>query len=264
VTTESRTGPSPADEPTRAEACYLYAVVPAGTDLPEGLTGTDGGEVSLVRHRDLAGVISRIHPDRMLGTREDLLAHRCVMEALAAETTTLPLRFGAVVSTPEAVVDEMLAPHHDWFVDVLGDLAGRREFAVVGTYVEDTVLREVLEEEPEARRLRESIAELPEDASYYDRVRLGEIIVQALDRKREVDTDTAIDRLAPFAVDAVARRPAGEDAAVDVVLLVKDDDRSRFEQAVDELGEQWSGRVRLRVLGPLPAYDFVPSRREDE
>lgn len=265
MTTESpQTGTSPGPAGENAEACYLYAVVPADTRLPKGLTGTGGGEVSLVRHRDLAAVISEICPDRMLGTRDDLLAHRRVMASLAAETTTLPLRFGAVVSTADAVVDEMLAPHHDWFADVMADLTGRREFAVIGTYVEDTVLREVLEEEPEARELRESIGDLPEDAAYYDRVRLGEIVVRALDRKREVDTDAAIDRLAPVAVDAIVRRPAAEDTAVDVVFLVKDEDRERFEQAVDELGELWSGRVRLRILGPLPVYDFVPSRHEEE
>ena len=263
MTTRSGTGtkPRPADE--RTDVCYLYAIVPAETRLPKGLTGTRGGDVSLVRHDDLAVVVSTIRPGKALGTREDLLAHNRVLSSLAEDTTTLPLRFGAVVTTAEAAIEEMLVPNYDWFEDVLQDLAGRREFAVVGIYVEDVVIKEVLDEQLEASQLRERIRELPEDAAYYDRIRLGELIVQALDVKRVKDTEALVEALTPYAVDVSARRPASEDTAVDVVFLVDDADRVEFERALDEIGESWTGRVRLRMLGPLPPYDFVPSGRDD-
>ncbi|GAA2108249.1 GvpL/GvpF family gas vesicle protein [Actinomadura alba] len=243
-------------------ACYVYGVVPADAVVPEGLTGTDGNEVSLVRHGELAGVVSEIMPEGPLGTREDLLAHEHVVETLAKETTMLPLRFGAVVTSADAVVDEMLAPHHDWFADAIADLAGRMEYTILGTYVEETVLREVLEERPEARRLRENLRDLPEDAGYYERVRLGELVVQALEEKREVDTEELAQALAPYAVAVAPREAAGEDTAADVAFLVDDKDQRRFERAVDELGHEWSGRIRLRMIGPLAPYDFVPSPPE--
>jgi hypothetical protein len=257
---ETRASQSPAGEDIRV--CYVYGVVPADTRLPSGLRGTGGGEVSLVRHSEVAGVVSEIPPEGPLGTRDDLLAHERVVASLAAETTTLPLRFGAVLTTADAVVEEMLAPHHDWFVAVLDDLTGRREFAIVGSYVEDTVLREVLEEEPEVSRLRERVRELPQDAAYYDRIRLGELIVQALHDKRAVDTEALIQALAPYAVAVAPREPTGEDTAADVAFLVTNDDRPQFEQAVDELGDRWAGRIRLRMLGPLAPYDFVPANAE--
>ena len=171
----------------------------------------------------------------------------------------LPLRFGAVVTSADAVVEELLAPHHDWFADALTDLDGRMEFTILGTYVRDTVLREVLDEEPEAMSLRESLRDLPEEAGYYERVRLGELVVQALEAKREVDTAALAQALAPYAVAVSPRAAADEDTAADVAFLVDDTGRSRFEQAVDELGREWAGRVRLRMLGPLAPYDFVPS-----
>jgi hypothetical protein len=262
MTTRSReeTERRPVDEDT--DVCYLYAIVPADARLPEGLTGTRGGEVSLVRHEDLAVAVSMMRPDKALGTRDDLLAHNRVLSSLAEETTTLPLRFGAVVTTAEAAIEEMLAPNYEWFEDVMDDLAGRREFAVVGIYVEDVVIQEVLDEQPEASQLRERIRELPEDAAYYDRIRLGEIIVQALDGKRNVDTEALMEALTPYTVDAATRQAASEDTAVDAVFLVDDAAREDFEQTLDELGDRWAGRVRLRMLGPLPPYDFVPASRE--
>lgn len=246
-----------------ARGCYVYGIVRADIRLPDDLNGLGGYEVSLVRHGDLACVVSEIPLDRALGTREELLAHENVVEALAAETTTLPLRFGAVVTTADAAVEEMLVPYHDWFVDVLADLAGAREFAVIGVYVEDVVIREVLAENPEAMRLRGRIRELPENAAYYDRIRLGELIVKALDEKRQVDTEALLDALEPYAEAVALRSPAGEDTAADAAFLVADRRLPDFEEAVDALGERWAGRIRLRIVGPLAPYDFIPPSPEE-
>jgi len=243
------------DEPV----CYVYGIVPASTRLPAGLLGTGGGRVRLVRHGALAGVISELPPAGALGTRQDLLAHESVVASLAARTAMLPLRFSAVVTTADAVVQEMLVPYYDWFTGILADLDGRAEFSVSGTYVQDTVLREVLAEEPEVMRLRESLRGLPEDTGYYERVRLGELIVQALDAKREVDTEDLVHTLSRHAVAVAPRPPVDEDTAADAAFLVGDDDRAGFRRAVDELGYRWAGRIRLHVLGPLAPYDFVPS-----
>jgi hypothetical protein len=242
-----------------APVCYVYGIVPACTHLPEGLMGTGGGRVRLVRHGALAGVISEIPAAGALGSREDLLAHESVVASLAARTTMLPLRFSAVVTTADAVAKEMLESCYDWFTGILAELEGRAEFSVAGTYVQDTVLREVLAEEPEVMRLRESLRGLPEDTGYYDRVRLGELIVHALDAKREVDTEDLVQTLSQYAVAVAPRPPVNEDTAADAAFLVADDDRANFRKAVDELGYRWAGRIKLRVLGPLAPYDFVPS-----
>lgn len=243
--------------------CYVYALVPADTGMPEGLSGAEGSELALVRHGDLAAVVSEVSTDRPLGTREDLLAHELVVESLAKETTVLPMRFGAVVRTAEAVVDELMAPYHDWFAGVLADLTGRAEFIVVGTYVRDAVLREVLTEEPETLRLRDNVREMSEDAGYYDRIRLGELIVQALEGKREKDNAALAHAVAPYAAAVAPRQPVGDDTAADVAFLVATAERRRFEDAVEDLGRRWAGRIRLRMLGPLAPYDFVPPAPEE-
>jgi hypothetical protein len=255
VTAREVTGTGGSDAPI----CYVYGIVPACTRLPSGLKGTGGGEVRLVRYGTLAGAVSEVPPGGVLGTRHDLVAHESVVAALAARTTMLPLRFSAVVTTPEGLVEEMLDPCYDWLTGILADLDGRTEFSVSGTYVQDTVLREVLAEEPEIMRLRESLRGLPEDTGYPERVHLGELIVQALDAKREIDTRELVDTLSPYAVAVAPRPPAEEDTAAEAAFLVGDEDRVDFCRAVDELSYRWAGRIRLRVLGPRAPYDFVPS-----
>lgn len=242
-----------------APICYVYGIVAACTRLPSGLAGAGGGAVRLVPYGALAGVVSEVPPGGAQGTGQDLLAHENVVASLAARTTMLPLRFSAVVTTPEGLVEEMLEPCYDWFTGILTDLEGRAQFSVSGTYVQDTVLREVLAEDPEVMRLRESLRGLPEDAGYGERIRLGELIVHALGAKREIDTRELIHTLSRYAVAVAPRSPVDEDTAADAAFLVGEDDRAGFCQAVDELSYRWAGRIRLRVLGPRAPYDFVPA-----
>ena len=71
----------------------------------------------------------------------------------------------------------------------------RVQYTLKGRYEQDVVLREVLEDDPELRALHEHIRSLPEDASYYDRVKLGELVVAALEQRREVDAAELYERL---------------------------------------------------------------------
>jgi hypothetical protein len=247
-------------------ACYVYGVVPADTTLPEGLQGLGPtGRVSLVHSGEIAAVVGQAPLDRALGTRDDLLGHEHVLETLVAEGITVaPMRFGAAVADEQAVSEELLAPHAEHFSDLLHDLAGRTQFTLTGRYEQQTVLREVIEEDPRIRALHEQIVGRSEAESYDQRVQLGELVVGALERKREADGDALVEELSALAVDVVARTPGEADGVVNAAFLVDEADRAEFEDLVENCGRRAAGRIRLRLLGPLPAYDFMPAEPEPE
>jgi hypothetical protein len=237
---------------------YVYGLVPSDAEIPDDLRGLGpSGKVSTIAHGRIAAIVGDVPDDRPLGTRDDLIAHETVVDTVAATTTILPMRFPAVVQE-EGVVEELLAPHEDFFAESLDALRGRQQFTLKGTYEEETVLREVLEGDEEIRALRERVQELPEDASYYDRVRLGELVVEALTRRREAESAQLLDRLEPLAVDMVAHPPNSPEDVVNAAFLVAREKVGEFEDAVEDLGRELAGRVRLRLLGPLAPYDFVP------
>jgi len=245
--------PAEAVQPT-----YVYGLINADTDLPEGLTGLGpSGRVGKIAHGRVAAIVSDVPIDRPLGVRADLLAHEGVLDAVAAAAAVVPMRFPAVVEEA-AVVDELLAPNEDHFVELLDSLEGRAQFTLTGRYEQDAVLREVLEGDEEIRALREKVRELPEDASYYDRVRLGELIVRELEQRRETEGAGIVERLEPFAVATVTNQLASPEDVVNVAFLVERDRQEEFENAVEGIGEELVGRVRLRLLGPVAPYDFIP------
>ena len=45
--------------------------------------------------------------------------------------------------------------------------------------------------------------------------------------------------------------------AVNASFLVEAVSLERFDQAVNELGEQQAGRIRFKYTGPLPPHSFV-------
>jgi len=245
--------PIEAEKPT-----YVYGLVKADTMVPDGLAGLGpSGHVSTIAHGRVAAIVSDVPIDRPLGVRGDLVAHETVLDTVAAQMAVVPMRFPAVVEE-HAVVDELLAPNEDHFVALLDGLEGRVQFTLTGRYQQDAVLREVLQGDDEIRALREKVQELPEDAAYYDRVRLGELIVRALEQRREGEGADIIDRLEPFSVAVVSNTLAAPEDVVNVAFLVDRQRQEEFENAVEGVGKDLAGRVRLRLLGPVAPYDFIP------
>lgn len=243
-------------------ATYVYGLVAADTQLPDGLTGLGpSGKVSAIVHGDVAAVVGDVPADRPLGTRDDLLAHESVVDTVAASATVLPMRFPAVVEE-DGVMEELLVPHHDRFVAALGELEGRVQFTLKGRYEQDVVLREVLDEHPEVRELQAEIRDLPEDATYHQRLRLGELVVGELEERRDAEAEELVQQLEPHAVGVVVHNPGRPDDIVNAAFLVERERVREFEDAVERQGERLDGRARLRLLGPLAPYDFVPGDEE--
>ncbi|RKS73546.1 gas vesicle protein GvpL/GvpF [Actinomadura pelletieri DSM 43383] len=242
---------------------YVYGVTRSGAALPADVTGLDDHPVRLVDGGGAcAAIVSDLPADRALGERADLIAHQRVLNALVeAGTVVLPFRFGSALTDTTAVEKELLADNIARFTEALDRLEGRVELRLKATYVQETVLREIMEAEPEIAELARRLREVPPDiadAVYYDRVRLGELIAQAVTRRRETDGQVLLEAAAPAAEAVSPKPPVREEDVLDASFLVATDRRAEFEEAVEELGRAHADRVRLRLVGPLPPYDFVP------
>jgi len=246
--------------PAPDAACYVYGVVPADAPAPEDVVGVGdpSAPVVPVRHGGLAALVSEIDVRRPLGTPRDLIGHARVLDAVAAgRTPVLPFRFGAVVRDAAAVTDELLAPQEQRFLAALEDLDGLAQFTARGTYRQDRVLREIVRHRPDIARLREEVADLPEEAARPRRIRLGELVAEALTARGRTDTDHLVAELGQLAA-ATARAESTAEQPVTVSFLVDADRWAEFERAADVLAADWDGRVDFRLLGPLAPYDFAP------
>ncbi|WP_159849531.1 GvpL/GvpF family gas vesicle protein [Nocardia sp. CY41] len=251
---------------TSGSAVYVYGIVPADVEPEPHASGVGDppGEVSVVRHGEIAALVSTLASDRPLGTPDDLTAHAELLDGSAAVAPVLPLRFGAVMTDAEAVENELLGANEDEFRSALEQLEGRAQFVVRGRYVEDAILRELLDENAEAARLRDAIRDKSEDATRNERIALGELINQAIEAKRAEDTRRVVSELEALDPLVNQRDPTDEEDAVHVAVLVELARQEELEDTLRRLGEDWDGRVELNLLGPMAAYDFVTKRTPEE
>ncbi|GAA2366871.1 GvpL/GvpF family gas vesicle protein [Dactylosporangium salmoneum] len=245
---------------------YVYGIVPGDVEAdPEARgVGGDSASVTVVHHGRIAAMVSELDLDRPLGTPADLLSHETLLDATAAVVPVLPVRFGAVLTHRQAVVDELLAPHHDEFDAALRELEGKAQYVISARYVRDSVLREVIAADPQISRLREAIRDKPEDATRNERIALGQAVNTAIDARRQADTQAVAEAVAPVAEGVITREPAGEYEAAAVAVLADLDREQELVRKVEELAERRSGQLEVRLLGPLAPYDFVTALRPGE
>jgi hypothetical protein len=238
------------------ESRYVYGVVRADGPRPRD-TGINGKPVRVVALEGIGALTSSV-PDRELEAgRDELMAHSQVLERALERGVVLPMQFGMVMPDDEAVRELLLAAHRKELEAQLREMANKVEVNIKGIYEEGAVLREVLAESDEMAQLREAIRDKPEDATYFERIRLGELVAEALEAKQSVDERSLIDRLVPHAIAVELGQTVHERMALNASFLVDRGAIEDFDRAVDKLGKEQAERIRFKYTGPLPPHSFV-------
>jgi hypothetical protein len=246
---------------TRGEsksAKYVYGVVPADPQTrPEG-PGIGGEPVRVVKADGLAAITSDVPDTTLEAGRDELMAHsRVLEEALGGARAVLPMRFGVVMPSEASVREEFLEAYRADLEAQLAEMTGKVEMNVKGLYDEATILREALAENAEMAALREAISSAPADATYPERIRLGELVAEAIEAKRDTDERTFLDRLAPLAAAAELNDPIHERMAFNCAFLVERDRLKPFDEELERLAAEQHPRIAFKLTGPLPPHSFV-------
>ena len=236
-------------------AVYVYSVTAAThPHALDGLTGVGPLPTALrtVSAGPLCAVVSDAPPD-LRPKRRDLMAHQAVQEHLMADGTVLPLRFGLTAPDDDAV-RAALEQRRDDYIQRLTELEGCAEYHLKAAIDEDVLLRQILQESPEARQLNDDIKagnsspDLP--------LALGELVAQEVLARHHALAAGITAALRPHARQERASEPTGGDF-LNVSFLVDEDHQELFLTAEKGLTGELGAEFDFRLNGPLPAYSFV-------
>lgn len=239
------------------QSLYLYGLVMPDARLPDALTGVSGEPVRAVGLEHVTVLVSDVPDAELIGLPAEVRAHAAVLDAVAAAAPVLPMRFGTTAAGEDQLASALPTERQRAYAGRLGELADVVQLSLTARYDQDAVIAELVDEEPEIRRLRELTRGRSEAATYGERTRLGELVVAGFGRKRAADADALEHMLTPL-VERVQQREVGQvDAVLDAALLVRRDAVARLEEALEEAAARHAGRVTLRLVGPQAPYDFV-------
>ena len=214
----------------------------------------DEAPVRFVRQAGLCAAVSTVSVPRPPGRRRDLNAHTEVIGTLAEQTEVVPVRFGMVLADhadrpgtpdePRGRADQLLER-----------LQGTVQMNLRATYVQEQVLAEVVAATTDGRLRRRTTAPAART------LRTGTWCDSANWSRPWWTTAAGHPRTSAEVVplvEAHRERPgAGLDHVLDVALLVDRERREVVEDRLERVAEDVHARIRLRLTGPLAAFDFV-------
>src|SRR5919201_1037926 len=229
---------------TAVRPLYVYGVTWAAAAREEAAAGIGEADVSPVLSNGLAALTSPLLNPHVRARRRELLAHSEVLAAALERGTVLPLSFGTVFESEEAVVRDFLVPRRDELRRLLRELEGRVELRVKAFYREEAILAEIV---------RENL-----------RIALGELVAAQLGARSRRDAEAILDRLRPLSLAVDVDEEPIEHQVLRASFLVERKRVRAFDEAMDELARSQDGRIHFKYVGPLPPHSFVslrPARR---
>lgn len=251
------------ESPGLHAATYIYGVAPAapfhdgGPPLRAPGIGGRGDPVRTIALGDLVAVVSDVPGLGIDLSRQNLLDHQRVLEEVLHRADVLPLSFGTVAESDDAVRDLLLQGAYDALVEQLEYTRGCIELELKIFWERSRLFTEIVEENDEVRALRDAIAGLPPDAAAMEKLALGQLTESEMDQKSEWEAQGVLDVLEQHAVEVLVSPNLSDTMLLNAAFLVERAREEEFDGVVNALAEAHAGRLVFNYVGPLPPYSFV-------
>ncbi|MDQ6838836.1 MAG: GvpL/GvpF family gas vesicle protein [Actinomycetota bacterium] len=272
---------SPADRPTDKavgaagvdDGLYVYCITSGPPQRVTGLVGIDRSRTYPIVEDDLIAVVSDVSGQRnrwgigvdgepdleLLAPR--LQEHEDVLEGILKEGSVLPMRFGTLYGSRDAV-SEMLATHGEPIRAVLDRVEGKVEWGLTVTW-DSRRAAAALADAGAGAEMGASQTRSPGRA-YLSRREADKARAEHVAQQRaqvSADLHHAIDDATTASVVHALAGPQGGDDGIETLMrssyLVARSDRDRFEAVIVE-GLEAGAQLGLsgELTGPWPPYNF--------
>jgi hypothetical protein len=251
------------NQPSQPDGVYLYCVAHAepfaaghASFVAPGIGGR-GDSVRTVRYEDLVAVVSDAPKIRYTLRREYLVAHEGVIEEAMSRSDVLPVSFGTVADNDRQIQETLLQREFDRLHGYLKYLKDRVDLELKVHWNQEWLFTEIAMENDEIRTLRDFITSHHPEATYYERIQLGELTEHAINEKRAREAESILREFAAIAVEYKVNRQLTDLMILSASFLVERDREAEFDALVQALHERQVGRLLLQYVGPVPPYNFV-------
>ena len=244
-------------------ARYLYGIIEESERKSFDLRGIDDDrEVYTITYRDIACAVSNSPlQDYSSMLKEDLgrslVKHQTIIERVMEDYTVIPMKFGTLACNNDEVA-QILKRGYLQFKELLIDMDGKIELDVAATWNDlETSIKEIGTEDKQIREFKAEIAEKPPNEALQDKIKIGMMIKDALDKRREKEQAYIVDFLKGVTVDFQKHQVMDDKMILNCAFLLERVKEPDFDSRLKKLDEKYKQRVHFKCVGPLPPYSFA-------
>ena len=246
-----------------AEGRYIYGVIKEGERKSFGFCGiNEGEEVYTITYQDIACVVSNSPVQDYSSMVKEalghlLVKHQTVIEKIMKDHTIIPMKFGTFACNDNEVA-QVLKRGYSQFKELLTNIDGKIELDVAAIWTDSNgIIKEIGEEDKEIRELKAEIAKKPPSSTLQDRIKIGMMIKDVLDKRREKEQAHIIDFLKEATVDFQKHQVMDDKMVLNCAFLLEKSKEPDFDARLKALDKEYNQKVNFRCVGPLPPYSFA-------
>jgi hypothetical protein len=241
------------------EGQYVYCIIATGEARNFGPIGISdrGDPVTTITYRDLGAVVSSISMTKYVVSKETMICHEKVIEAVMNDHTLLPVRFYTVAPNAEEV-RSLLRRRYLEFKKLLRQLDNKVELGLKALWRDmDATFQEIVKENAEIKASRDKMTGYSVKEADQDKRALDEMLKLALEHKKAKVRETLLQPLRRLSSDSCLNMTYGDDMLMNAAFLVDRTREKEFDGEVKELAARYNGTIEFKYVGPAPPYSFV-------
>jgi len=242
------------------EGKYIYGIIRHTGPIDFGPIGI-GKRADLVygvNYNDISAVVSSSPIIQYEARRVNMTTHEKVLEEIMKKFTVLPVRFSTISEhNDDGGILRILEKDYTKFSDLLSEMEGKKELGLKVLAHEAPMYESIVEKYDNIKTLRGKLMNQPVDKTHYQRMKIGEMVVEALKNETGKYKTTILDLLSPLADDVKINDNYGEFMILNAAFLIKNRIEPEFDKAVNDLDEKYGSLMTFKYVGTLPPYNFV-------
>ena len=245
--------------PSRAAArgrTYLYAVIGNAQGRTYDDVGIDGRKVYIISVGRVAAVVSDVPSGKVRPERSHLAAHQGVLKKLMAEATPLPMSFGILADSAQAVRN-MLSRNQPALLEQLRRVAGKVEMGLRVSWDVPNIFEYFVNTHPELKLARDRLLGGHREPTQDQKIEVGRLFDRFLNGDREAYADKVKGILAPHCFEIELNKCRNEREVMNLVCLVERAAMPQFESSVFEAAKQFDNNFAFDYNGPWAPHNFV-------
>ncbi len=242
------------------EGKYIYGIIRHAGPLDYGPIGMGkrADVVYAINYKDISAIVSNSPIIQYEARRVNMTTHEKVLEEVMKQFSVLPVRFSTISEhDDEAGILRILEKEYKKLDEMLIKMDGKKELGLKVLAHEAAMYEGILEKYGNIRSLRDKLINLPVDKTHYQRMKIGEMVVEALKKETSNYKDLILNDLTPISEEVKINDNYGEMMILNSAFLIKNTNEPEFDKVVNELDEKFGRFMTFKYVGTLPPYNFV-------